>query len=345
MFSVDKLSSRSFLAMAAKTTLKYIAERLHLSISTVSRALKDHPDISEETKKKVVELANLIDYEPNTFAINLRTNNSRLFAVIVPSLTNNNFYDSFISSIEDEARKSGYSLFILQSSDDDIIESQNLKLARANRVAGIFVALSKLTRDFQPFRKLEDDDIPVIFFDKVPDIDSCNKIRVADEDAARLAASKLLASGRKNVLALFGNPDLQITRKREAVFQELLRPAGTNLSVAYADSFGEAVTKVLESFRSDPAPDAIFAMSDELLTGTMKAIQQLKLEIPKSVAVISISNDGFIPSLYEPSITYVETSGYKLGKLAFQRMQDYLAGKRFYREMICPSVLVEGGSV
>ena len=103
------------------TTLKKISEILGLSISTISRALKDHPDISDKTKQRVVELATTLDYEPNANAINLRTSNSKLFGLIVPSISNG-FYNSFISSVEEECRRNGYSLMILQSGDSPDIE-------------------------------------------------------------------------------------------------------------------------------------------------------------------------------------------------------------------------------
>src|SRR5258708_607502 len=115
------------------TTLKKISEILGLSISTISRALKDHPDISDRTKQRVVELATTLDYEPNANAINLRTSHSKLFGVIVPSISNW-FYNSFIASVEEESRRNGYSLMILQSGDDPLIELTNLKLCRQNRV-------------------------------------------------------------------------------------------------------------------------------------------------------------------------------------------------------------------
>src|SRR5438132_1127583 len=102
-------------------TLKKISQMLGLSISTVSRALKDHPDISEKTKQRVTELANALDYEPNANAIHLRTSKNNLFGLIVPSVSNF-FYDSFIGAVEEECRKNNYSLLILQSGDDAAVE-------------------------------------------------------------------------------------------------------------------------------------------------------------------------------------------------------------------------------
>jgi len=167
-----------------------------MSISTVSRALKNHPDISADTKKKVMELAAMMEYEPNTLAINLRSQKSNVFGLIVPVISNN-FYPSFISSLEELSRKSGYALITLQSGDDPLIELENIKRCRLNRMAGVFVAISPHTKNIEPFLKLMEAEIPVIFFDKVPDYEACNKVCLADEDAARIAAEELITYNKR----------------------------------------------------------------------------------------------------------------------------------------------------
>ena len=183
----------------SEVTLKKIAEVLDLSVSTISRALKDHPDISKETKRKVNELAALLEYEPNTYAISLRTNNSREFGIIVPSIAND-FYQSFISSLGEEARLNGYSLIILQSENDPIIELENLKKCKLNRMAGIFVSITFNTTQIDDFLKLSEQRVPVIFFDKVPAFEGCNKVCVDDSMAATLAAETLILKKKKKIL-------------------------------------------------------------------------------------------------------------------------------------------------
>jgi LacI family transcriptional regulator len=331
--------------MHQKITLKKISESLNISISTVSRALKNHPDIAEITKQKVRELATLLDYEPNTYAINLRTNTSNVFGLIVPVISNF-FYHSFISAIEEETRKLGYSLIILQSGEDAAIEQENLKILRMNRVAGIFISITANTRYTDSFLKLEELGIPIIFFDKVPDFEAVNKVCVADIEAAALAANTLIKANKKKVLAILGNAELSITKKRRKAFQESFETNApeTQLILASAHSFEEALLQTELAYKDGIRPDAIFCMSDEILTGVMKAVQLLKLQVPKDVSIIAISN-GFIPRLYEPEITYVETSGYDLGKLAFTRMADFINGRTFVQNLTLPCRLVAGKSI
>jgi len=325
------------------TTLKKISEILGLSISTISRALKDHPDISDKTKQRVVELATTLDYEPNANAINLRTSHSKLFGLIVPSISNW-FYNSFIASIEEESRRNGYSLMILQSGDDPLIEITNLKLCRQNRITGLFVCISPETTNIEPFLKLKELDIPVIFFDKVPDTGNCNKVCVADSLSATMAANAILNKKKKKVLGLFGNTHLLMTRKRLEAFRETINEKVNKVKLItdHASSFEEAEALMLQHLKEKP--DAVFCMSDEIMTGVMKAIQKKGLKVPEDIAVITISN-GAAPKLYYPEITYVETSGHKLGKLAFSSMMACLGGSTFIQELTIESVLVEGGSL
>ena len=325
------------------TTLKKISEILGLSISTISRALKDHPDISDKTKQRVVELATTLDYEPNANAINLRTSNSKLFGLIVPS-TSNTFYNSFISSVEVECRRNGYSLMILQSGDDPAIELTNLKLCRQNRITGLFVCISPETINIEAFLKLKEIDVPVIFFDKVPENNNCNKVCVADSLSATMAATAIINKKKKKVLALFGNTHLLITKKRIAAFTDTINEKVNKIKLITGHAASSAEAEELTLTNLNEKPDTVFCMSDEILTGVMKAIQRKRLKVPDDIAVITISN-GEIPKLYFPEITYVETSGLKLGKLAFSSMMACLAGSTFIQELTIESLLVEGGSL
>ncbi len=322
------------------TTLKEISKVLGISISTVSRALKNHPDIADRTKQRVTELANTLDYEPNANAIQLRTSKSNVFGLVVPFISNF-FYHSFISSVEEESRRNNYSLMILQSGDDPQIEISNLKLCRQNRISGLFACISSQTSNVEAYLKLKELDIPVIFFDKVPDINNCNKVCVADAASATMAANTIIDKKKKKVLSVFGNINLSITKKRLDAFTKTIGNQ-IKLDIQHANSADEAEAITLSALSENP--DTVFCMSDEILSGVMKAIQKAGLKIPGDIAVIAISN-GLIPKLFYPEITYVETSGYKLGKLAFSSMMACIAGSTFIQELTTESILVEGGSI
>ena len=328
-----------------KSTLKKLSQSLGISISTVSRALKDHPDISNATKNKVKELADAMEYEPNSYAVQLRTKQSNALGILVPSI-NNFFYDSFIAAVENAARLHGYSVMIMQSGNDVVIEAASLHFFRKNMVMGLFVSLSIETEDMSAFKKMEELEIPVIFFDCVPEEKGFYKVCLADEAATTIAANAIIEKKKKNVLALFGHPHLSISKIRRDTFVKIFEKKSpqTKITIDYPDNPELSEQAALQALTSATPPDSIFCMGDLILIGVMKAIHALKLKVPDDVAVIGISN-GFIPTMYNPTVTYVETSGYKLGKLAFAQMLTRLH-KETISEIVCvESMLVKGGSL
>lgn len=332
--------------MGNSATLKKISEHLNVSISTVSRALKDHPDVSPETKKRVKELAQLLDYEPNAFAVNLRKKHSNQFAVVVPEISSF-FYHSFLQAVEEESRRIGYSLMILQSMDNPGVEEQNLRLCRYNQVAGVLVALTSQTRQMEPFRKIEAQDIPLLFFDRVPADDNFNKVGIADYDCGRLAAEVLHTSRYGKVLAIMGSPHLSITRRREAGFRDYFQHRGHSLplELVYANHGEEARQHIIDYYsRPGQPPTAVFCMSDEILCGVVKGLHAMRMAWPSDAGLLAVSN-GFVPSLFSPDISFVRSSGYDLGKLAFTRLREIMAGKKFVGENFLTATYHPGGSL
>lgn len=331
--------------MTQNATLKKISVQLNLSISTVSRALSNHPDISENTKLKVKALAALMEYVPNSYAINLRTNKSKVLAVIVPTISNL-FYDSFIAAVEKKARQSGYSLMILQSGEDPQQEIENLKICKHSRVDGIFISVCPGTHASEIFLKFKEAALPVILFDKIPELDFFDSVCMADEEAAKIAAQTIIKYKKKKVLALFGNPAISITKKRKDAFLKILDEKKKNIktTIQFCSSSIEAKQVVATAIMKTSRPDLIFCMSDEILIGAMKCLNKSGLIIPDDIAVLAISN-GIIPSLFKPEITYIETSAHGLGTLAINRMLENLQGITSPQSIILPSRLIEGGSL
>jgi len=334
------------MSTGSSATLKKISEHLNVSISTVSRALKDHPDVSPETKKRVKELALLLDYEPNAFAVNLRKKHSNLFAVIVPEI-NSFFYHSFIQAVEEESRKMGYTLMILQSMNNPETEEQNLRLCRYNHVAGVLVALTSQTKAMEPFRKLEAQGIPVVFFDKVPADTLFNKVCIADYECGKIAAEKMHEGTYQKILAIMGSPHLSITERREAGLRDYCNSQSKKmqLEIVYADDSKGAQQHIVDYFSKPGQPrTAVFSMSDEIMCGVMKGLHEKKLQLPGDAGLLTISN-GFFPSLFEPEISFVRTSGYDLGKLTFERLKEIMDGKKFVRENSLSATYHPGGSL
>ena len=285
-----------------------------------------------------------MDYEPNNFAVQLRTKQSNVLGILVPTI-NNYFYDFFIAAVEEEAVKLGYSIMIMQSLDKLSLEISNINVFRRNKIMGLFVAISIETEDMTPFTKLEKMGVPVVFFDRVAEVSGFNKICLADEAAARIAAELIIQKNKQNVLALFGHPHLSITKLRYASFKACFEKLAPNAKVEfYFPEQIEASRLICLKVFQTQIPDAVFCMGDMILMGVMHAVHEMKLRVPDDISIIGISN-GLIPTLYEPKITYVETSGHKLGKLAFGQMISCLKHNAPAEELILESFLVEGGSL
>ena len=163
-------------------------------------------------------------------AIQLRTNNSKILGLMVPSVSYY-FYDSFIASVEEECRRNGYSLLILQTGDDPEMEITNLKICRQNRITGFFICITPQTKDIKSFLKLNDSGVPVIFFDKVPAYEACDKVCLADADAAKISAKTILNKKKKKVLALFGDMHLSITQKRLSAFTDTFQKEKAKIEI------------------------------------------------------------------------------------------------------------------
>jgi LacI family transcriptional regulator len=214
-------------------------------------------------------------------------------------------------------------------------------------VAGILIALSRGDKqDLGPYERLEESGIPVVFFDKVPDEKGFSTVTVADEVAGNMAAEALLRKPRRKILAVFGEPSLSITRKRQQAFTNTCRkiaPSAT-LKIIHAGNRQQAFDGTLQALSRKDSADGLFCMSDEILAGAMKAVHRLQIPVPEKLGIVCISN-GFIPGLFHPEITYVETSGAQLGKRAFRAMLERIVHQSPPQEEVLDARLVEGGSL
>jgi LacI family transcriptional regulator len=241
----------------------------------------------------------------------------------------------------------GHSLMILQSMNDPEVEAQNLRLCRHNHVAGVFAAITNHTINLEPYRKMQELEIPLVFFDKVPAAGHFNTVSIADIDCGNLAAERLLQSKKDKVLAVFGSPLLSITQRRQQGFSAycLNHVPLVPISTAYADDADAASRIVIQYFQEQKDESvAIFCMSDEIMCGVLKGLHQCGVPIPSRASLIAISN-GFLPSLFAPEISFVKTSGYDLGKLSFARMTEMLQGDKEVQEKFMGATFHQGASI
>jgi LacI family transcriptional regulator len=248
--------------------------------------------------------------------------------------------------VEEEARQQGFAIMILQSRNNPEIEAANLRLCRINHVAGVFLAVNSIKENLAAYKKIEDWDIPMVFFDKVPSEGPFNKVCMADEQAGALAAQKIYEAGYSKIIAVMGSETMSITLRRLKGIRQFLseNAPSLRLEVIFTEN-GEAVPGLMESkLKSLDKDTAVFSMSDEILCGVIKFFNQHGLRFPDDAGLLTISN-GFFPGLFSPQIDYVETNGSKLGSLAFSRMKEIMDGKKFIRENLLGCQYFGGGSL
>ncbi len=303
--------------MKHRTTIKDIAKELGISPSTVSRALKNHPDISEKTRKMVFETAKRLNYRPNPIARSLKMQQNKTIGVIVPQIVHY-FFSSIISGIEDFAYEKGYSVVMLQSNESYEREKSSANFLLNNGVAGVLVSRTKETTDFSHFQELIDFGIPIVFFDRFCPSIKTDKVIINDEYAAFIATEHLIKTGCRRIIHFRGPKKLKISTRRETGYLEAFReynlPIDNNLIIE-CDSFEKAqkITKDLIDNNFDF--DGIFAVNDESAAGAIMALKDANVKIPEEVSVVGYSND-LISRIIEPQLTTIDQRGYDMGQMA-----------------------------
>lgn len=300
-------------------TIKDIAKELGVSPSTVSRALKDHPDISSDTKKQINDLAKKLNYQPNTVALSLRQSKTNTLGVIIPEIAHF-FFSAVISGIEDIAHDAGYHVIITQSNESFEREVMNTRALFNSRVDGILMSVSRETENYDHLQSLLDYDIPLVFFDRIIDSLNACKVIVNDEQGAYEATTHLIEQGCYRIAHLAGPQNLAISKNRlngyKAALADNRYMIDENLiKVCGLGTFEEAESITNEILDYRFPPDAIFANNDVAAYGAMMAIRKKKLRIPEDIAIVGFSNWRF-SSLIQPALSSVTQPGFKMGQEA-----------------------------
>ncbi len=308
-----------------RITIKDIARELGISPSTVSRALKDHPDISPETKRAVQELARKYNYQPDAIALSLKSRQTRTIGLVIPEMVHH-FFSSVISGIEDVAYNAGYHVMITQSAENYEREVSNIEALLASRVDGILVSVSKQTENFDHFRKVQEEGVPLVFFDRVCEEIDTDRVVVDDYFGAYRAVEHLIKMGCRRI-AHFGSTQLlTIARNRLNGYMQALKDHNIPLSdglIIKCDTLSDALEETGRILDLPERPDAIFTVNDLTAAGAMIVIKQRGFRIPDDIAVVGFTN-GQLARLTDPALTSVEQHGYEMGREAARMLIDRL---------------------
>ncbi len=331
--------------MQNKLTIKDIAKKLGVSVSTVSRALKDHPDISEKTKALIRNFANEMNYRPNVLALSLRKQKSNTIGLIIPEIVHH-FFSSVISGIEDLTYREGYNLIICQSNENQFRESTNLQTLIDHRVDGIIVSMSKSTTNFNHFKKAWEDGIPMVFFDRICDAIETDRVVMDDFEGGRLATEYLINKGCRNILHLAAAPNLLIGRNRRDGYIEALRQYSIPVRdkfILKCDTREEVLTMQNHILSLVSQIDAIFAVNDSTAIAVIQMLRRNGYKVPEDIRVIGFG-DGPIATIVEPALTTVEQKGYDMGReavrLLLQRLNNPNVPIDYQTRVFTPTIKV-----
>lgn len=305
--------------------LKDIAEILGVSVTTVSKALKDYPDISKETKQHVKILAEKLNYKPSALAVNFRNKESRIIGVIIPEIVHH-FFSNVINGIISEAEKKGYLVITLQSSEKFAMEEKNIELLIDQRVDGIIMSLSNETDTFEHLKKLKDKDIPLVLIDKVTDRIECSKVFIDDENAAFMAVDYLIKTGCRKILHLNGPLIPKSTTDRLSGYKKALEAHGIAYDpelVYYCEkhAYQEGVDYTNDAIIKHPDIDGVFAITDLLAAGSLTALRNLNIKVPDRVSVMGFSN-WHLSKIVSPQLSTVVQPNFDMGKKAISILLD-----------------------
>ncbi len=310
-------------------TIKDLAKRLNVSVSTISRALKDNPEISLETRKEVQTLAKELGYRPNPIAVALKTHKSNTIGVIVPQIVSS-FFASVVRAVEEVADRHGYSVLVASSNEHFEKEKKNVELFLEHRVDGIIISLSRETISYEHIKRIQEVGIPLVLFDRTATELNVSSVVANDADAASKVVQHLIDGGAKRISIITGPEQLSIGRNRMKGYLRTMTNNRLDIDPDYilrckdftVEAAYEATAHLLATHKH---PDAFFGINDDMAVGAIRAVKERGLKIPEDVAIFGFSNSK--RSRYmSPTISTIDQFpkrvGEKAATLLFEQILD-----------------------
>ncbi|MEZ2335406.1 LacI family DNA-binding transcriptional regulator [Mucilaginibacter sp. RCC_168] len=314
-------------------TIRDIARELHLSVSTVSKALRDSYEISEKTKKLVMEFAQKHNYRPNPMAQSLKKGHSKSIGIVVSSI-DNQFFSQVINGMESEAYSQGYNVIITQSHESYDLEVQNVSHLIHRAIDGLLISIATETADVEHLRKLQQQGLPIVFFDRVSNEIDTHKVIVDNRGGAYQATTHLLDSGYKNIAHITSSVTSSVTTQRLAGYVDALVERGVGVNEEYIKyclhgglNLDELEQAVNELMQTEPRPDAILTASDRITTSTMTLLHKKNIRIPQDIALVGFSNT-VLADVLNPSLTSVHQPAFEIGRKATEMLLSIINSKR-----------------
>jgi len=306
--------------------LEDLAKKLKVSKVTISKALRNHPDISEETKAKVRELADRIGYVPNFMAKNLSSRKSNIIGLVVPKIAHF-FFGSIIESIYNTAFENNYETVITVSQESAEREKRHIQSLLAMQVDGLIISVTEQTKDCSIFERVINSKIPLVFIDRVPPIKNVPSVTVDDKGGAYSAVDYFIKKGITRVGHVGGYAHVNIGKARLNGFVDAMKKNNISINKNWVveGGFGEedGYRGFKEIFKSGSLPEAIFAVTYPVAIGIYEAATELGIKIPQDIQITCFGNNTFrhtVPSVFD----FVDQPTIELGQNAVQLLLDLI---------------------
>lgn len=315
-------------------TIKDIAEKLNISVSTVSRALKDNHEISAQTRKAVQDLAKELGYKPNPIAVALKTHKSYSIGVVVPQIVST-FFATVVREIEDIADSYGYNVLVMSSNESMAKEKKNVDVLLANRTDGIILSFTHETDNYDHVKMIQNSGIPLVLFDRTTNELEASKVVTDSMAGGFLATQHLISEGCKKIALLMGPGHVNSGGNRKRGYIKALEANNIPVTPEYIcqcadfsmEAGKEAALKLLDL---PDRPDAFFGISDDLAIGAMDAAKEKGLSIPQDVAVVGFSNTK--RSRYmTPTLSTINQFPEKIGKAAAYILFEQITNSKYVK--------------
>ncbi|GHE33312.1 LacI family DNA-binding transcriptional regulator [Sphingobacterium griseoflavum] len=334
--------------MKQRFGIKDIAQALGISVSTVSRALRDAHDVNPETRQRVINLTEKLNFKRNNNAAALASGNTKNIGVVLPFITNY-YFATVISGIQEEAYEHGYTIILYVTNDDVAREKKLLENIATTSLDGLLISISSHSSMSDHFKRLLDNDVPLVFFDRVPKDITASKVMQSDFDGAYMATRYLLSRGFTRIAHLAGPAELAFTQERLRGYCTALLEAKIAIDDRYvvfsdfSQQDGFADTEKLLALPTPP--NGIFAVNDRKAVGAIQALKRAQLDIGRSFAVIGFTNDP-IATIIEPNLTTIEEPALEIGRQSCRLLIKHIKNKNFEaHEITLPCTLIERDSV
>ena len=307
-----------------KITLKHIARELEVSISTVSKALKNSEEISRGTKEKIQAFAKVYNYKPNNIAISLKNKRTKNIGVIIPDIVHH-FFTTVFRGIEKFANTKGYNVIVCVSDESFDKEVINMEILANGSVDGFIMSLSsetQLKNDYNHLKELIEQGIPLVLFDRVTDAVECDKVLINDKDGAYRAVKKLLENGRKKIALVATEDYLSVSKNRSDGYFQALKEQNIKIDknlILRLPSMNSVEGNEMEEFFKNEKIDAVLCVNEIYAIHGMRIAQRLGYKIPEDIEFIGFT-DGILSKFSNPTLTSVAQHGEKMGEIAAEML-------------------------